>query len=169
MGVFDIPPDSYTLNILMNCCSCLSEMRYMGGACLVKLLRGGLRIEIEPVTVSIFGGGGIARDGLPTVLLHYFLKCLRRVLNSTNATYSALIRGLGQAGKIKFARKHFDQMQLSGLSPSASVYTVLLDGLCKNGIVKRHWNFILLLREMDFNHVLNFSVSLLRGCVEPVD
>ncbi|KAL0286874.1 UNVERIFIED_CONTAM: hypothetical protein Sradi_7137100 [Sesamum radiatum] len=59
-------------------------------------------------------------------LIHGFPDCL--------ADAEDLFKSMeDKARKIKTAKKLFDQMQLSGLSPSVSVYTVLLDGLCKIG------------------------------------
>ncbi|KAK8281599.1 hypothetical protein V6Z12_D09G250600 [Gossypium hirsutum] len=51
-------------------------------------------------------------------------------------TYNTLIQALCRVGRVRTAKKMFDEMYVCGSqSPTSFTYTIMLDGLCKNGHV----------------------------------
>ncbi|KAM1104233.1 hypothetical protein ACFX19_012823 [Malus domestica] len=54
-------------------------------------------------------------------------------LEPSPVSYNTLIGALYRAGKVTTAHKPFEEMQTCGQTLVLSTYTVMLDGLCKNG------------------------------------
>ncbi|CAH8382357.1 unnamed protein product [Eruca vesicaria subsp. sativa] len=55
----------------------------------------------------------------------------RKIANTV--TYSTLIQGFCQSGKLNMAKELFQEMVSEGVHPDIVTYSILLDGLCDNG------------------------------------
>ncbi|KAL0368367.1 UNVERIFIED_CONTAM: hypothetical protein Scaly_1055600 [Sesamum calycinum] len=155
-GVLDIPPDSLsgqkTYGILING---LCKAQKVSLA--IELLPGMLKSKCEANSISQEAVAycslinGFCQMG-KVEAREFFSLMIQSGKEPDLATYNSVIYALCLADcladaedlfnsmrdkvNIEIAKKLFDQMQPSGLSPSASVHTVLLDGLCKNGHIE---------------------------------
>ncbi|KAL9140235.1 hypothetical protein ABFS82_14G023000 [Erythranthe guttata] len=130
MSVLGIPPNLFTLNVVMHCCACLKEAR--SGWCLLgQMIKRGLGINDATVQFLV---KGLCSCGEAMVALQAFDKMSQQEgVEVKDLRYGILIVELCRAGKVDLAIELLHRMVEKGCYSSLLMYNKIMYTLCCEG------------------------------------
>ena len=97
--------------------------------------------------------------------MRLFRKMSMRGLVADTVTYSTLIQGFCQSGKLNVAKELFQEMVSEGAHPDIVTYKILLDGLCDKGELEMALDILDKMRKskMEFD-ISVYNIISFTGC-----